>query len=493
MHRCVVSERESDIGPYLDDEGRSGTGSASQVAWPATLREASALVADCAADGTRLTVSGAGTGLCGGRIPRGGVVLATDRLPARLDLQPAGPGRRGATMRVAAGVALSDVDSAAAESGWLYPPDPTETSAFIGGTIATNAAGRRSYRFGATRAWIESLTVVLADGTPVEIERGRYVARRGALEIPFGDGRRRIEAPGWRQPATAKCAAGYWSAGPGGALDLVDLICGSEGTLAVVLEAVLRLVPEPRELTSGLFFFESDARALEFVATARGDAKVAPWSLELFDARAVGLAAEDDGALPRGQSAVFFEQPLAPGSADPVLERWQRLGDGSGAGPASILATDPSESRRLSTMRHAIPTALNRLLASRGLPKIASDAAVPRDATGEWLERSRADCVERGLDSVAFGHAGDGHVHVNVIPDSVSGVGEAREVCDRMAARAARMGGVVSAEHGLGKTKRHLLEIQYGRRIVDEMRGVKRALDPRETLGAGTLFEPAGE
>ncbi|MBP1611779.1 MAG: D-lactate dehydrogenase (cytochrome), partial [Acidobacteria bacterium] len=265
------SRDPADIAKYLVDESRMAGGSAVEVAWPASPAEAAELLRECAASAIPVTVSGAGTGITGGRVPQGGVVLALDRMNRILELAPD-------RARVQAGALLSEVFEATGAEGSWYPPDPTEWGCSIGGTVATNASGARTFRFGPTRRWVERLLVALPDGSLLDLPRGAVRAAGGRFEIPRGGGPPLVvPAPDWALPRTTKHAAGYYSA-PG--MDLVDLFVGSEGTLGAVLEAELRLIPAPEEFLAGIFFFDAEEGALAFVDAARAPgAAVAALSL----------------------------------------------------------------------------------------------------------------------------------------------------------------------------------------------------------------------
>src|ERR1035441_9899072 len=224
---------------------------------PGGERELTETVRAASAQSIPLTIAGAGTGLTGGRVPRDGWVLSTERF---VNLEIA-----NGLARVGAGVSLADLHAAAATSKQFYAPDPTETSAWVGGTLATNASGSRSFLYGDSRRHTLALRVVLADGTVHHWKRG------DRIDFPFDP----LPAP-----ATTKHTAGYYLR-PG--MDWVDLFIGSEGTLGIVTEAELQLLPAPRELLTGVVFFPSDNAALDAVDVWRGVLGLR--MLEYFDGR----------------------------------------------------------------------------------------------------------------------------------------------------------------------------------------------------------------
>ncbi|MCU0224460.1 MAG: FAD-binding oxidoreductase [Acidobacteria bacterium] len=474
----------AEIAKYLADESRMTGGFASEVAWPASPEEAAELLRESAASGTPVTVSGAGTGITGGRVPQGGLVLALDRMNRILEI---GPDRA----RVQAGTLLSEVFDAAGAAGLWYPPDPTEWGCSIGGTVATNASGARTFRCGPTRRWVEGLRVALADGTLLDLPRGAVRAAGGRFEIPRpGRTPLVVPAPDWSLPRTSKHAAGYFSAPE---MDLVDLFVGSEGTLGAVLEAELRLIPAPEEFLAGIFFFDSEEGALAFVDAARAPrAAVAALSLEFFDAQALGLLREKGIALPGpAQAAIFWEEALGGETrpaADAALDAWLALGAAAGARDDSWVAEGPRDHGQFRDFRHEVPASINEKLARRGVAKVSTDTAVPRGQVRALLRRTREELARESLEHAIFGHVGDDHLHVNILARDPGEYAAARAAYGRLVAIAVEMGGTTSAEHGLGKLKAGDLARLYPPAVLDRMRAIRSALDPAGILGRGTLL-----
>src|SRR5581483_5091848 len=234
------------ISPAYLEDASGYRGHAERVIIPADEMGVVAALREASAAGVPVTVAGAGTGVSGARVPQGGWVLSLEKL-TRLEIH------RGSAI-AGAGVILRDLHSAAEASGQFYPPDPTEISASIGGTIATNASGSRGFKYGATRRWIQRLRVVLADGCLLEVSRGDVIDfDPGAIPLP----------------RVTKNTAGYLLR-PG--MDWIDLFAGSEGTLGVVTEARLRLLPAPTAVLGGVLFFPSDELALDAVDNWRTNA-----------------------------------------------------------------------------------------------------------------------------------------------------------------------------------------------------------------------------
>lgn len=444
---------------YLEDA--SGfRGHADGVQIPQNEDELRAVLVEASSKMIPMTVAGAGTGITGGRVPFGGIVVSLERF------RDIAIGEGSAV--VGAGVLLRDLQAAAAGTGQFYAPDPTEISASIGGTIATNASGSRSFRYGDTRRHILGLRVMLLDGSLLDLRRGE--------PIPF-------DTPALPAPKTTKHTAGF-PLRPG--MDMLDLFIGSEGTLGVVTEARVRLLPIPAELLTGVVFFQSDADALDAVDAWRSIPGLR--MLEYLDAGSLELLRPAYPDIPRGaRTALLIEQQVEEESE---YEAWEdRLSQAGALTEASWFAASDVDRERFRRFRHALPEAVNDLVRRRGVLKMNTDFAVPFERNREMIAIYR-ETLEREFPGqyVIFGHIGDAHVHVNILSGSAEESERAKAVITDLARRAAELGGTVSAEHGLGKRKAHLLALQYTPDQIEAMRAVKRRFDPQWLLGRGTLF-----
>jgi FAD/FMN-containing dehydrogenase len=365
-----------------------------------------------------------------------------------------------------AGTLLRDVHAGAQASGQFYPPDPTETGAAIGGNIATNASASRSLKYGATGRWVQRLRVAFADGSVREFGRGEA--------IDFDPGTIPL-------PDVTKNTAGYLLR-PG--MDWIDLICGSEGTLGIVTEARVGLLPIPKALLAGVIFFASDEQAVGVVDEWRGLRM-----LEHMDANSIEVLRERYPEMPREARAVLLIEQELESDDDPEVDVWIERIEASGAlAEASWFATTAADRERFRKFRHTLPELVNDRVRRSGALKMNTDYAVPlprnREMMASYRERLEAEFPGR---YVLFGHIGDAHVHVNLFSDPQNPQ-HATEVLKDLARRAVELGGTVSAEHGLGKRKAHLLELQYAPEHLETMRAVKRRLDPANILGRGTIW-----
>jgi FAD/FMN-containing dehydrogenase/dihydroorotate dehydrogenase len=449
-----------DAAAYVEDA--SGfRGHADRVEAPRTEAELVGLLAEASRGAIPVTVVGARTGVTGGCVAGGGWAVSVENF-GRLEIL------EGRAI-VGPGVRLTDLQAAAARTGQFYPPDPTETTASVGGSIATNASGARSFRYGDTRRHILRLRAVLMDGRLIDVSRGDAID---------------FDVPAIRIPQTTKHTAGYRLAP---AMDWIDLIAGSEGTLAVVTEAELRLLPAPRDILAGVVFFDSDECALDAVDAWRA---AGPRMLEYFDEPSLGLLQTKFPEVPRAaRAAILFEAELHDASGDAVETWHQRLVQSRALVDASWFADTAADRERFRRFRHALPELVNDRVRRGGYLKMGSDYAVPPARNREMMGVYRS-VLERHFPGryVIFGHIGDAHLHANILPSSGADFELAKEVMLDLARAARSLGGVVSAEHGLGKRKAHLLPLQYEPGEIEAMKAVKRRLDPQWLLGRGNLF-----
>ena len=434
---------------YLEDA--SGfKGYADREFSPSTEAELVEILGNASRDCIPVTVAGARTGLTGGSVPQGGWAISMEKFQ-RLDVST------GCAI-AGAGVSLEALQSAASRCNQFYAPDPTERTASIGGSIATNASGSRSFRYGSARKHVLGLRVALIDGRVLHVKRGAKVDFP-VTQIPL--------------PNTTKNTAGYLLS-PG--MDWVDLFTGSEGTLGIVVEAELRLLPRPAGVLAGVVFFPSDQDALAAVDRWRNVERLR--MLEYFDRNSLAVLRQKYSEVPADAgAALLVEQEQGD------IDFWAEQ-----AAEDSWFAETDQDRERFRRFRHALPELVNDTVRRRGFLKVNSDYAVPLDRNREMLAHYHRLLEEQVLDYVIFGHIGDAHVHVNILPRSQADFENGQRLMLEFARKAVELGGTVSAEHGLGKRKSHLLEFQYTVAQIEAMKNVKRRLDPQWLLNRGNLF-----
>jgi D-lactate dehydrogenase (cytochrome) len=470
------------------------------------------VIHEASAQGKTVTVSGARTGICGGAVPSGGFLISLEKMCDVLGIEQ-NHGRFELT--VESGLRLNELTQmlrskdfavespvldAFRKSGkaYFYPPDPTETSATVGGTIATNASGARTLHYGATRNYVVELEVVLSTGELLHIRRGDIIPKNGVFSIQKERGRPLvIPAPQYTIPKT-KHSAGIYSSG---SMDLIDLFIGSEGILGIIGNATLLLIEEPPGIFGGAAFFPSEDEAFEFVMNGR---KNMPLALEYFDGRSLELLRRmrsEEGPIseipeiPAAQACVYFES--AYGDRAPLngsVRSWSRLIDDCGGNSNTAWgALTRRDQSRLKSFRHALPESINKIIAMKKrsddrIHKVGTDMAVPDKYLKEIMAFYRSSLSKERIQHVIFGHVGNNHLHVNMIPSSFEQLVRAKELYRGFARRAVELGGSVSAEHGIGKLKREFMKIQYQDDALNQMRTIKELLDPGHMLNPGDVL-----
>jgi len=474
-----VSSDPDAIQSYLTDASFIREGYADRVVFPESVDEVSEILAQANRDRVPVTVSGAGTGTVGGRVPFGGIVLATDRLNRIRSIVHEGDGGFAV---VEPGVVLADLQRAVDQEGLLYPPDPTERGCFVGGNVATNASGARTFKYGPTRNYIRRLKVVLASGEILDLRRGeRHADSEGRMRIGQWI---ELKLPEYHMPATRKNATGYFVA-PG--MDAIDLFIGSEGTLGVVCEIEVKLLPKPSGLLSGVVFFANEADVLALVRDVRQhvDAR----AVEFFDTESLEFLREKYPAIPTDAAgAIFFEQETNESNEEAVLNQWLTLLDQHHAMPDSWFATNEQDQAKLREFRHQLPVLMNEWFSHYKQRKVSTDMAVPDEAFAGLFHLYKTRLQSSGLRYTIFGHIGDNHVHVNILPRNEPEAAHARELYVEFLKYVASVGGTLSAEHGVGKLKRDYLRLFYTDAQLRQMASLKNALDPNGILGRGNIF-----
>jgi D-lactate dehydrogenase (cytochrome) len=480
------------IEPYLSDASNMPGGVAEEVIIPETQDELREAIVRSASAGKAVTVAGAGTGLAGGRVPFGGVILSTERLNRIVSIDAAS--RRGV---VEPGVSLQEYQAAVSEAGMLYPPDPTERGAAMGGTVACNSSGARTFKYGATRAFVERLRVFLSDGEELNLCRGDVVASGLDLTLTSTRGKRYdVKLPNIQMP-DIKHAAGYFVK-PN--MDAIDLFIGSEGTLGAIAEIETRLLPQPERIVAGVVFFDDLDRLMSFVDEAReaslaanasnDPASLSSRALEFFDKNALDFVRENYPNIPDGVAgAIWFEQEVTDASEEALLMAWYELiGKYTPLMDESWFAITEKDQEHLREFRHAVPAKTYEMIRELKQQKIGTDMAVPskhfRDLYGFYVQEFQA----ANLRYIVYGHIGNSHVHANIFTNSPDEYARAKAAYNTCVQKALELGGTISAEHGVGKIKTSYLQQMYGERGIAEFRALKATLDPQGLFGKGTMF-----
>ncbi len=487
-----VKTQPDELLNYLTDASNLPGGFADKLFIPESVNEIAEIVKDANEQKIPVTISGARTGTVGGAIPFGGYIVSLEKLDKIKEIN-----REEKFAVVESGVILNDFQKQVEDENLFYPPDPTEWSCQIGGTVATNASGARSFKYGATRNFVENLEVILADGEFLDLKRGANFSENGVLEIETRSGKKiKIKLPTYPQPDVRKNTSGYFS---GEKIDAIDLFIGSEGTLGIITEIKLKLLEKPESFFSGIVFFEIESDLLRFVNEAREKSfqnrnskdQINASLLEYFDERALKFISEKFPEVPENaKGAIFFEQETTSENEDGLLEKWNELLEKYNADlEQSWFTTNEQDRDKMREFRHALPVSVNERIVRYKQKKIGTDMAVPDDRFDSFLKYYKEKLDKSGLEYVIFGHIGDSHLHANMIPKSVEEAEKARHLYGRFIAQAIMIGGTISAEHGIGKHKSKYLNVMMGERFLNEMAEIKKTFDPNGILGRGNMFD----
>lgn len=461
------------IAPYLKDASNYSSGNAEEVLIPETVDE---LVKFLKNDSRPITISGAGTGLTASRIPSEGIIVSLEKF------NEIGSDANG-EIWVGPAATLMQLQDRLKHTDWFYPPNPTESNASIGGTLATNASGSRSLKYGVSRDFVKAVDCLLVDGRRVLLERGQKVSEPLIME----DGSK-ITFPDitYKSP-DCKNTAGYYVRPE---MDWLDLFIGSDGTLGIFVKACLKLFSKPATFLSGVLFFDKEKYCWGLTKEIKSSAFVSPCSLEYFDRFSLEMLREKYPNIPmQAKAALFFEEDVMDKNAyDSSLEKWTEfLTDKNVLLNDSWFAQDEKDIIFFHEFRHQIPILVNEKNSRDKREKIGTDMAVSDEHFEEMMGYYEKTLSNAGLPYVVFGHIGDNHLHINLLPDS-SQKKIASSLYEEMARKIFSLNGTVSAEHGIGKKKKEYLFEMVGENNIEDMKRIKNIFDPQQRLGRGNIF-----
>jgi D-lactate dehydrogenase (cytochrome) len=504
---------------YLHDESRLSGGTPAAVYLPETSEQVAWSVAQAARKQAPVRISGARTGLVGGAVPlEHEHVISLEHLrytPVVSKKQE----KDYWTVRAGAGMSLEELQQALRENrvtfadttedtreerlpeGLFYPVDPTEISASIGGTVATNASGARTFFYGQTRDWVEGITVVLADGSILEMQRGQYTTEDGSFTLLRGEEKEESFTLEPVNVPAVKHTGGYLLRPP---MDLIDLFIGSEGTLGIITEVELRLSQShPQHLYLCIFF--PHRRVLPFIEELEDNVELDLLALEYMDSRSLDLlrdyreqAGESTGVPPIPEySECMLYVEVGFQEETQLFSFYENIEDLLSRHQASVDTTwagfEYKDLEQMKQFRHALPERINMIVAERKqhiptLTKIATDMSVPLEKLEEIITLYADTLDKEGFEYYMFGHIGNGHLHINILPRDEGEQGRAWEVYKYFAREVVKRSGSVSAEHGIGTLKKDFMSIQYTEKELESMKALKQFFDPDWILNQNLYF-----
>jgi len=504
---------------YIKDESQF-LGYAQRIVFCHSSEEVKTVLADSYANNTPLTVQGALTGISGGGVPQGGDAVNLSELNRCLGMT-FDEDKQCFYIKVEAGMTLEDFNHAIESKhieteGWaqedicvynsfcragdmFFPPDPTETEASIGGMVACDASGACSFLYGSTRNYVESIRII----TPhkdLYIKRGMY--RYG--DLPKLIGTEDAELPKL-QPTLddIKNVAGLYYKDD---MDLIDLFIGSEGILGIITEIELKILAAPKTKIGMMFFFNSADTLVGTVNYLRGSEMLCrPCAIEYFDEKTFGMLNEFRSmkpaisALPSAptdnRGGLYIEFHIDDDSKfDKTMEQIFGKFDEFGLNKQEQwVAFEASDYEKLKDIRHAVPECINMLVAQEKtkddrIRKVGTDMAVADKYLENILSMYKKGIQAGEYNAIIFGHIGSNHLHVNFIPSSYRVYNDAMKLTLQWAETITSFNGTVTAEHGIGKLKKVILEKMIGKEKIESMKCLKMLLDPRDILNKETLL-----
>jgi D-lactate dehydrogenase (cytochrome) len=495
------------IPDILYDESRYTSGTPRSVYYPETDKDIIGIVKAANKEKIPVCLIGAQTGITGAGVPvDNSLAICFNQMKKIKGFRT---NRKGEVELVCEpGITLEEIslflESSCKEEGFksiqndrlLYPPDPTEISAQLGGTAATNAAGARSFHYGPSRIHINGLKVVLANADTLTIRRGEYTESNNQFSIQTNEGTTlTIPLPSYESPQIKNSAGYYMKKG----MDLIDLFIGSEGTLGIFTEITVKLVEKP-QIVSGLTFLNSREQAFQFADTLRGKNNIL--AIEYFDSTALNFFTLNKMIIsipvpdfpPNKSYAVYWEYDNKEKNFEEKLGEWEE----------ELLALnismedtwsgiDKKDNKRLKGLRHSIPELINQKIAKikqqyPEVRKVGTDTVFPSGNFIRGFKQYVKLIEESNLYCIVYGHLGDYHLHFNIIPHDKAEYEKALDVYGKLMKIAVGFGGTISGEHGIGKLKKPYLHMMYNKKELEQMKRIKNALDPQGLLCPGNLF-----
>jgi glycolate oxidase len=438
-----VIRDETLLEGYAGDESETTPCVPEAVVRASNTQQVSEVMRAAFEHGVPVTPRGGGTGRVGGAVPvPGGIVLTFDRMSAVKHID-----RNELTTRVQPGVITGNLKRAVEDEHLYYPPDPnSRDSCAIGGNLATNAGGPRAFKYGVTREYVLGMEVVLADGTVLELGH-----------------------------ETKKGVTGY---------DLTALMVGSEGTLGIVTEATLRLIPKPEATVTLLACFPRLDDVAPAVRALLSQGHV-PSCIELLDAEAIRIVRPEAGlTIPDETKAILLLE--LDGDADRLDGDLEVCGNAlTDVGAIEVLvAQNSGERERLWASRRELSYSLRR----QAKNKLSEDVVVPRTKMADLLQTCTELSEENRLIIPTYGHAGDGNLHVNFLWDDPDQKRIVDKAVRRLFERVIELKGTLSGEHGIGVLKAPYLPMEQSPALIDLQQRIKSVFDPKHILNPGKIF-----
>lgn len=508
-----VSKDKETLQNYLSDESNSfwaNLDEVSAVYYPESEDEVRKLMGEFNKEKYLCTISGAGTGITGSRVPvHGGAIISMERM---LKVSSIGDYKKIdlSTLLGECSICINEEKQEAVippgisisvlaeilPKDYFYPPDPTEKSALIGATLATNASGGRSFYYGDTRQWIKGINLILANGDMVEINRGEIFAdSQDMFNFKSQSGQKySFKRPLYDMPEIKNAAGLYTKKG----MDLIDLFIGSEGILGIITKIKIKLSLMKGNFIGDISFFSCEKDALEYADRLRAAKEKGVLSIEYFDENSLKFIREKYPEVKSSYKACVFTEIFEDEEAMMLLS--EILDDANVQD--DWFADSENEIQKQKDFRHTLPEGINSYLKQRQSYKLGTDFVIGVNQFSEMMqiykeigEAYKNRFPRDGFHYALFGHIGDCHLHFNFITHTKEEMEAAKELYVQLAKRAINLGGTISGEHGVGKKMIKsnendipYLQLMYGEFGISEIARIKKIFDPNKILNIGNMI-----
>lgn len=438
-------------------------GYADALVRPKSVSDVIEIVKEASSKKISLTTIGNRSSLTGSAAALGGWILDTSQMTKIFEIN-----QKEKFAIAEPGMMLSEFKKIILENNVFYAPDPTsEKECFFGGSVATNASGSRTFKYGSTRKYVKALEIVLASGEVLNI----------------------------RRPEIEKNTFGYLPF-----QNMVDIFTGSEGTLGVITKIEVELLEKPENFFGGMAFFKTLSECLDFVINIRRELlqqhpTITPRAVELFDLHGINIIRPDSTfKIPEdAQAAIFFEQEYKTEEFESILNNWLSFLEANKSMiDGTIIADKPKQQEELRILRHKVPSHLfeeGGKHVKEGGGKVSTDWSVPINKIHEIISYAERLAKEAKINNpVIYGHIGNGHPHYNFIAKDSSEKKQILDIVHKTCQKVVALGGTIAAEHGIGKIKKDFVKYQYPKQIIDSMKALKYSLDPDGIMAPGNMF-----
>lgn len=491
----MIIKTDKDVTISYSKDASNLKGVVSKVFCPETQVELQELVRDLYSSRTPFTVSGARTGLSGACVPLDGVVISTHYLNRIIDID-----LNSQTATVEPGVLLSELNDILKQKGFFFPPNPTETNSSIGGNIILNSSGSRTFKYGAYRNFIQQLNVILPDGDKLNLSVNDEPSVDKVLKFNSVNGKVYSVPIIYETNLSIKNNVPYFQR-----FDMkpLDLFIGSEGTLGIVAEAVLKFNRQPNAVVGFMVFFMDVENMLNYVEKVRKlsnlnnkynyikNTEIAARLIEFYDFCSLNYLRCKYNQVPENTvGCIWTEQECSQENIDIIIDNWYELIQSSNVDIHNVwISINDEQRKKYAEIRHSLPSMINEIVTRNGYKKIGTDSAVPAERFNEFYLFVNDLLLSSKLNFAIWGHVGDSHLHANIMPKSDEENRLSLSLYEKILRKSYELGGTISAEHGIGKIKKKYLADIYGTDYVNHLKAIKMIFDPYNLLGRGNLFD----